>query len=233
MSTTPTTPKGCRTREVEALTRPRACFPHWTLVVAWLCACSAETGLEPCDIREIACQDEVFYAVQRARGAAWDPWTDRAPMRVISESQFSSEQRRLWLEAELEEQEHDHFESALELLRLLDPGRAADASADAIIDNTVAYYSAADKAVTIVDRELEADVERATQTLAHELVHAAQDREIGFSSIRAGSLDEAYAQAGLIEGEASFLDQLVMLESHGAELDDVDWDRSCGSETLP
>lgn len=187
--------------------------------------CSAEVDLQPCDIREAGCQDDIFLAVQRARGSVWDPWAERPAMRVISAADF----RRELLDAEQAAAEapdapYDYFEAAQELLGLLDPERTSTASVDARVDNVAAYYSYADRGVTIVDHGDAGDLVSATSVLAHELVHAAQDRELGLGWFSLPSTrDGSNARQAIIEGEARLYENLVMLDVRGLSVDGVDW----------
>ena len=190
-----------------------------------LAACGSESGLEPCDIRNRACQDDVFYAVQRVRGGIWDPWVDRVPMRVITkeERRAELEQAQARREQQRDPNQVDHFGQALELLLLLDPEREQSADIDSSVARVAAYYSEADKAVTVIDPGQVDDLEHATRLLAHELVHAAQDRDFDFSAHRVFHRDESYALGSVIEGEATLYAELLMLEPRGLGFDDIDW----------
>lgn len=194
---------------------------------AALAGCVDEPDLSPCDIRERGCQDAVFYAVQGVRGGVWDPWLDHTPVRVISQAQFRREQLDD-AAAEMrtaQDAEFNHFEAALELLGLLDPERT-DADVVAVgVAKIAAYYDRRTRSVTVIDRGDDTDDASDTRFLAHEFVHAAQDRELGLADFaKADSRDASYARRAVIEGEATFYGEAVLLDHRGSQASDVDWD---------
>lgn len=192
----------------------------WTLLtVCVLAACSDTIDLEPCDIRDEECQQSVFLAVQRVRGAGWDPWLDMPPTRVITQAQFRAE-----LEAQRDEEAaldppYDHMEAALRLLQLVGPSTPSsdDEGIDSSVSNVAAYYDSRAKDVTVIDRGTTGDVESATFILAHELVHAAQDRDIVLDDwYRSDTVSGVQAKGALVEGEAMLYANLVFADINGA-----------------
>ena len=195
--------------------------------------CGDNSNLSPCDIRRKSCQDAIFYEVQKLRGTEWDPWIDRPPMRVISAKEYRNElldaQKRDEQRAMQNMEQVDHFQVALELLALLDPNRTKTAEVDTRVDNVAAFYSLNSKSVTIIDHGKPGDLEYGTSVLAHELVHAAQDREIGLSTYALPStVDADYARSAIIEGEARLYENVLMIGAVGRTIDDVDWDHYHG-----
>jgi hypothetical protein len=85
-----------------------------------LAACSGDSALSPCDIRDSTCRLDVFLAVQDVRGSLWDPWIEPPPMDVISEAEYRAQ---VIAERERARQQTgiDYFTEALKLLRMIDP----------------------------------------------------------------------------------------------------------------
>jgi hypothetical protein len=192
---------------------------------AWLVgACAGDNTLEPCDIRETSCQFDVFMAVQDVRGSIWDPWLEPPPMRVISEASYRAEVIAAREQA-IRDRGPDYLTPALKLLRMIDPNELPDADADFMVGSVVAYYSTLTHVVTIIDRGVKADHRADVQTLAHELVHAAQDRDVGISRLYAPvhSTDSANALNALVEGEADMYALLVDAKQREIPKKQIDW----------
>jgi hypothetical protein len=195
-------------------------------------ACSGEAELSPCDIRRSDCQQQIFLAVQSVRSGSWDPWLDVPPMRVITKQQYRDELEQARLAREASANAHDSFTPAFKLLHLIDPDEPPEGESDYIAENFVAYYNSARRDVTIIDRGEDTDRFEDSVTLAHELVHAAQERDIGFTQIDSwiDSTDSDNAVGALVEGEAVLYERLVGLMMSGGEPDltrfasaDADW----------
>lgn len=188
-----------------------------------VCACDTATDLRLCDIRQDDCQDDIFYAVQRMRGVPWDPWVERPDMRTITadtylEELLEAEARRKMNNGRTGEPAFDHYTAALELLGLINPDRAPTAEAETRVDNVAAFYTYADKRVTIIDHGTPLSPEWATQVLAHELVHAAQDRELDLTRFGlAQTHDGDLARQAIVEGEARLYELLVAIEAQQLE----------------
>ena len=201
----------------------------------WMAGCGSESDFSPCDIRHKSCQDAIFLEVQRLRGTEWDPWIDRPPMRVISAAEYRKELLASQKQAEQSAMNDtsnavDHYTVALELLGLLDPQRTKTSSVDTQVSNVAAFYSPSSKSVTIIDPGQAGDIEYGTSVLAHELVHAAQDREFNLSTFAlATTVDGDYARSTIIEGEARLYENLLMIGAAGMTIDEVNWDRYHGA----
>ena len=72
--------------------------------------------------------------------------------------------------------------------------------------SVLGYYSPSEDAIVIVT-ENATDPQIDEYTLAHELVHALQDQHFNLSSIRSETRDGANANSGIIEGDASLVEQ--------------------------
>ena len=177
---------------------------------AALAGCAGDLELTTCDIREPSCQFEVFLAVQDVRGSLWDPWLEPPPMEVISEAQYRA-QVIAARERALEQEGVNYLNEGLKLLRMIDPDETPDEEADFQVASVAALYDSRTHRVTIIDRDEPGNPVLAVQTLAHELVHAAQDRDVGFRRLFAdvGSTDQLLALSTLLEGEAVMYGFLV------------------------
>lgn len=185
--------------------------PCALLLAAALAACSASVvEFEPCDIRTTECQDTVFLAVQGARNAGWDPWLDKPPMRVISLERYRAELERERLEQLALPEQYDYFTPAFKTFALYDPLEAPDGSTEFALANVAAYYHQLRRDITIIDRG-QTNWASDTHTLAHELVHAAQERDVSFSALRGwvNSLDTSNVRGAVVEGEAELYAILV------------------------
>jgi hypothetical protein len=184
-------------------------------IACTLIACDGSIALDPCDIRDDECRQSVFLAVQHVRGNAWDPWLDMPPTRVITADQFRDELEQA---ADDDPPGVDHWNVALRMLHLIDPAEpsSGEASIDASVANIAAYYDSGDKTITVIDHGRAGDLESQTFVLAHELVHAAQDRDIVIGEWRRRTtISQSHAGSALIEGEAMLYSNLVMAEIEG------------------
>jgi hypothetical protein len=88
--------------------------------------------------------------------------------------------------------------------------------------SVLGYYSPRENAIVIVT-ENATSPEIDEFTLAHELVHALQDQHFNLSSITSQTRDGANANAGIVEGDASFVEQRYTDRCNG----DGSWNGSC------
>jgi|GEM_PF-2337639 len=200
-------------------------------------ACS-ERDIATCDITQRSCQESVYYRLLNLRGDGYDPFGGLPPVRVISEDEFRTilEQEQAAATAKGGPSPWDkglillHFTSGSSTTAadggVVDDGGATtdDAGADAgsgnsSIDDQVthilAYYDPQTKAVTVIShpsRTGPGQEEDGMITLAHELVHALQDKELDLNKSDFQSYDESLAYDGLIEGDARFYENLFTLD---------------------
>jgi hypothetical protein len=196
--------------------------------------------LETCDITERACQETVYYRLLSLRGDGYDPFGGLPPISVITEAEFRS-----YLEAEAArraaEDGPDPWDTALALLRFTrsspaapdggvspDGGDSGSSTIDDEVEHVLAYYDSESKTVTVISHPNQTGAyvrENAMVTLAHELVHALQDRELDLGApSHPVTLDEYLARNGLIEGDARFYEDLFtadMLRMMGRTPPDV------------
>jgi len=185
-------------------------------------ACSSHT-LTACDITERACQESVYYQVLSLRGDGYDPFGGLPPVAVITEAELRAE-----LEAEAAaraaQSGPNPWDTALALLHFAgtsapspdggapaDGGGAGGSYIDDQATHILAYYSPETKRVTVVSHPSQTvSAEEAMATLAHELVHALQDRELDLGAkVNDLTLDAYLAtRQGLVEGDARFYEYL-------------------------
>jgi hypothetical protein len=179
---------------------------------------------QTCDILESDCQSELFGLVACLRGesaAADGP----PPVSLLTEAEATQ-----LLQSEPEpaadavpEGDFAAGVRGLELLGLVDPGVISTPSdvIDVTIQSVAAFYQPSTRAVVIIDRgeplsDLDADA-----TLAHEFVHALQDRrhDLGsFGGDAESDSDRALAVTSVVEGEAMLYQLLLMLAYNGVDL---------------
>jgi hypothetical protein len=187
-----------------------------------------QRDLHTCDITQRSCQELVYYKTLALRGDGYDPFAGLPPIRVITEaefrnelvvssSQFYSESERIW-------------DEAYSLLHLYPPknktvdGGISDSTTDDLRDidpqiddeatHVYAYFNPAERTITLVSHPGETGVEAqrlAMMSLAHEFVHALQDREIDLQDLFTTS-DEYLASKTFVEGEARFYELLFANE---------------------
>jgi hypothetical protein len=179
-------------------------------------ACS-QPSLTTCDITQRSCQEDIYYKVLSLRGDAMDPFDGLPPVTVISEDAY-----RATLEqdaAAAAKNGPNPWDKALLLLHFTsdtsapgDGGAGADGgTGNSTIDDQVthvyAFYDPPTKTVTIIshpDQTSSDDRQQAMITLAHELVHSLQDREIDLNKQDFASSDNYFAWDSMIEGDARF-----------------------------
>lgn len=181
-----------------------------------------------CDIRKAGCQDELFALMACLRGedvATAEP----PPVSVLTEAQAAARVVE-GIQAPSAEAQADFTAEVrgLELLGLLEPGLIGD-SADVLgvtIEAVAAYYKPSSKEVVIIDRGDSLSDLGSNGTLAHEFVHALQDRrhDLGsFGSDSGLSSDQSLALSAVVEGEATLYELLMTIAYRGSHLDDINY----------
>lgn len=187
-------------------------------------ACS-EHKLATCDITQRACQEDIYYRMLSLRGDGYDPFGGLPPVTVISEAAFRTQLEQE--QADAAKKGPDPWDKALVLLHFTsaaspttsggpDGGAGDDAGAAAsTIDDEVthvyAFYDPKPKTVTVISHPNQTGdhvQEEAMITLAHELVHALQDREIDLTKQDFTSSDDYFSFDSMIEGDARFYEYL-------------------------
>jgi hypothetical protein len=196
-----------------------------TACVVLCVACDQTMDLHFCDIRQADCREDIFLAVQNVRGTVWDTSFDRPPMRVISKDQYRSELDAQTAAAGKQPSRFDYFTPAYKRFALVDPEEASEGATDFAVEFYAAYYDNQSDNITIIDRGDDTKLPDDDNTLAHELTHAAQARDIGFGVIDSWgrTIDNVNAREALVEGEADLYANLVVLLALGRGAQEVDW----------
>jgi hypothetical protein len=185
-----------------------------------LAACN-DRKLSLCDITDSECQEDIYYTDLRVRGDGYDPFGGMPPIRTISEADYRKELEDA-AAATPSTDPYPWWDAALKLLHFVPETDLTSTSIDDRVTNVAAYYSSDTKSVTVVSHpgDSSTDNDPKTQlnrqinnmtTLAHELIHALQDRELDFRR-SATSTDSDFAETALIEGDASLYEELVRYE---------------------
>src|SRR5690606_9762026 len=134
------------------------------LAGALLLGCGRRAELAPCNIADRTCQEDVYYAVVRLRGDGWDPFDGLPPIRTITLEQYRDEllgdrpREPHQPDPDPEPPPVDPWDVALQWLGLVTRETSSQqASVDNRVRNVAAYYSSADKRVTVIDRGHERD----------------------------------------------------------------------------
>ena len=174
-----------------------------------------------CDITATRCQETIYASVAERVGS--DP-DDPPPVRTILPEQYESE-----LRASLNPEDYDAAQPLTLGLRLMglipdETTNVLEIQIESLVSSVAAYYSVATGQITVIDRNY-ADGE-AQLVLAHEFVHALQDKEFGFETIapNAASEDELIAARSIIEGDAEHLSIAWAFEESGMPLSPMEWD---------
>jgi len=182
--------------------------------LALLAGCT-QGALAICDITQSDCQQDIYYADLRLRGDGYDPFAGMPPIRTISEDQYRTE----LLDQAAQDAQHavpqPWWDEALLLLGLVPStgGTTQAASIDNQVQETAAYYLSG-KVTVIAHPAPSGDPTTVAfqpfnnmSTLAHELIHALQDRELDLQ-FQSQSTDQDFAQKALIEGDAALYQRL-------------------------
>ncbi|MFW6050473.1 MAG: hypothetical protein ACODAU_04825 [Myxococcota bacterium] len=207
---------------------------HPGLVLLWVASTAGAVGcgsdpappppppssdLATCDLRQVACQQAVYDAVQAARDgeAGTAP-----PVRFITR-----EELREQLMADVPEEEAVAVTVALQLLGLIATDSTVDgAMAEDAAEFIAAYYQPSTRSITFVEDAM-ADRDEGLYVMAHEMVHAAQDDEGALAEVwdgRTDTTDGELAGEHLIEGEATHYGFVALARVLDGGADDVDWD---------
>jgi hypothetical protein len=175
----------------------------------------ADRSLKPCDIADPACQENIYYMDLRVRGDGYDPFGGIPPIQTKTENQYRQD-----LEAEAAQPAASDttpwWNSTLALLKLIPLAQNTTAtSIDDQVTNTAAFYAWDTRSVTIVQHpnqtsDWQGQVQNMS-TLAHELVHALQDREIDLRKVSHGS-DDSLSYRAMVEGDAELYERLFDYE---------------------
>lgn len=197
------------------------CFALALAFLAGGCGDDTVTGeaLLSCDITKANCQRGIYFSVAERLGV--DPG-EAPPVRTISVEQFEEELYEDYVAEDLEE---DAYSRGLRLMGFLpdEPASLLGNQLDYLLENVAAYYSSNTAAITVIDRDYEDW--SAQGILAHEFVHAIQDRQFGFRTIwkDVETEDSSVATRSVIEGDAQHASYDWLYQVAGLMLSRADW----------
>ena len=172
-----------------------------------------------CDIKRGACQRAIFDAAAEVRGQLT---ATMPPVQTITLQQFAD---MLAAQSGQDDGEESVWNALLPLLTLRPAGSSlSDAATEEQVDGVAAFYSTDPKGITVIDRG-PSDPQDDVFVLAHEMVHALQDQEIGLESLltQPRSLDSLVAIKALVEGEASVLGVGVLAKALQRPASTMNW----------
>jgi hypothetical protein len=196
-----------------------------TLLAAAVGCAPPARPLTPCDVRQSDCQQTAAAKVDELRGRLWDPGTRAPEVKVITPLEL------LQIAEALARQLNRAAASAtwtppLQSAGLVDPAVDVVTADQLLFADSLAVYWPAARRVTIVDRGDALDDVDATVTLVHELVHAAQDRELDLLRSPALTTDQELVRTALVEGEAVLHHTRAELSLRGTDAKTFDWSAS-------
>ena len=185
-----------------------------------------QRDLATCDITQRACQESIYYRMLNLRGDGYDPFGGLPPVTVITEDEY-----RAMLLADqattTPSPEELAYDKALELLHFTSPAApppgdggldggagnqdAGNSSIDDQVAHIYAFYDQNSKTVTVISHPNQTGSQpilTGMYVLAHELVHALQDRELDLNRTHFSSSDDVLAYKGMVEGDARFYEYL-------------------------
>jgi hypothetical protein len=174
----------------------------------------------PCDVREEACQAQLFDLALCLRGGG-----SGAPPAVslMTEPEYAE-----YLNGLVEPPpQPNHYERALVMLRLVAAAAFEPATVVAErVTNVLGVYRHATEDVVIIDHGAATDDETASRVLIHEFIHALQDRDVDLEARDeeyASSYDSYLAVRALSEGEARLHEIRYLASLSGVDPGAVDW----------
>ncbi|HEY8944233.1 MAG TPA: hypothetical protein VIM73_08220 [Polyangiaceae bacterium] len=175
-----------------------------------------------CDVRRADCQERLLSLAACLRG---EEGGELPPISIVSPAQYENYLRMVYAENPLPEP--NHYERALDLLGLVEPGAFdPDALIGKRVENVGGFYRYVTRDIVLVDREQASGADEACYSLLHEFIHFLQDRQVDlvqFSEQYEMSDDSFLAARSLIEGEAHVHTTRYVVSLFGLELDRVDW----------
>jgi hypothetical protein len=198
------------------------------LAVASSLGCNDLCGSErlpTCNVRDPGCRPQVQAIVECLRGRTS---SELPPVTIITPATFEERLREgsdPMMMGTLE------FGRALTLLGMLEPGLdLREASIASSLASVQAFYSSEEKAIYVIERAMDGSSIESVSTLAHELVHAAQDEESDLGALLDATRthEELFRLRGVVEGEAMFYTLEAVAWHEGVALDELDpvgfWD---------
>lgn len=189
-----------------------------------------------CDVMQEDCQQQIFQLMACLR----DDSAMENELPPIARLDISQAIARMSDNDDsgpsMPEQELLNRVRGLELLGLTPPGEIDEDTdlGEARLSGVLAYYSPIDREVVLIDRGEPVDDMGSNSVLAHELVHALQDREhdlYAFGLDNFVSSDQELAAVSLVEGEASWFEIMMIAAYNGVYPDEINYEKLFSSMT--
>jgi hypothetical protein len=200
--------------------RTRGLAALWLVLAA---ACQVpEASFTACDVRASTCHEQLARTVDAIRGRTWDPWWPGPDVAVITPEDHRRIAERVARDLR-RAAASGLWTGALQQVGLLGLSVDVTSADQAWFETAGANYWAQAKLVTLVDRGQTLSGPAASALLAHELVHAAQDRELNFVGFSPLTTDQEMVRMALTEGEAVLYGKLAELQMRGDDVAAFDW----------
>jgi hypothetical protein len=176
-----------------------------------------------CDVLDVECQERLLGLAACLRGN--EPG-ELPPISVMTQQQYADYLNDYFRENPVPDP--DHFEAALAMLGLVEPGalRPENRVTSAVTSILGVFRNDTDD-ILLIDGG-ERDPALSSRVLVHEYVHLFQDRELDLSAFRDAyqtSVDATLAVLAVIEGEARLHESRYLASLLGLNPADVDWRR--------
>lgn len=176
----------------------------------------------PCDIRVGPCQERLMELAACLRGSEPMPVP---PVTMMTTSEFVELLNQGY--AEDPPPDPNHYERALTLLDLVEPGAfEPTARVEMDVEFIWGLYRWDEKDIVIVDHDVPADEPDPNSVLVHEFVHALQDYDVdlkGFYEEHSHGYDSYLAVDAIVEGEARFHQIRFWASLLGLDPAAIDW----------
>jgi hypothetical protein len=177
-----------------------------------------------CDIEVAACRERLIELAACLRGSDAIPVP---PVTTMTTAEYAAiVNARL---AENPPPDPNHYEQALVMLGLAEPGELSSTMIDADDVTLLGVYRFEEKDILIIDHDNQDgnEEERSNSTLVHEFVHALQDRDIDLAATYdevVTSYDSYLAYGSVVEGEARLHETRFTASLLGLDPASIDWD---------
>lgn len=201
--------------------RPGPPLAPLALLLAAACAPEPPCGLRACDVRDAACQRMAAEAAACLRGV--DPVD--VPVAVVTRDAYVAAAENPPLTSD-QIISFLFWNAGLAALGLgpTDDSVATDGAANAA--QIGGFYSPTDKQITIIENGGAMDSLFWVGVLVHENVHALQDARFDLAQLAAAydvDLDRALAFGAVLEGDATYVEDLAKSGFFGIGAGDVPW----------
>jgi hypothetical protein len=192
-------------------------------VTAASCGATPPCGLRLCDARDPECQ----RAISASAACLREVPPVRVPVSVVARDEYLRQQTQEPLSAR-DEQVFYTLNGVRALWGLAPPGLTPADASSARASAVAAFYSPADKAIVVIDDGSPLDDPWTMTVLVHEMTHALQDARVDITQLfnqHGQDFDRSLAISAVVEGEATYVQDLGAVGLFGDLASDVPWDQ--------